>query len=61
MSDSEIADWKGGMAVGFIILCIMLGIGGCGYLWSIGEARKIEAERNTITITNSFNHIEEKP
>lgn len=55
--DGDVSDWKEGMALGFIILCLCLGIGGCCYLLQLGSAKEKEASRSII-ITNSFNTLE---
>lgn len=49
-----------GYQIAAIILAICLGIGGCCYLAELGNAKRIQAERRTISITNSFNNLEKK-
>jgi len=45
-----------GIVFAIIILSVLIGIGGCGYLWSLGEA-KVNDSLRKVTITNSFNGI----
>lgn len=56
-------DFWGGMGVAAIIFAVCISPALCSYI--LVKVRAIEAEtkakRNTITITNSFNHIEKKP
>lgn len=50
-----------GYQMAAIILALCLGIGGCCYMIELGAVKRIQAERQTISITNSFNQLEKKP